>query len=153
MLCSSTTYKEVLVLLWLFLQPFLPWLLPYVEGILQSTMQQSERAASPGMHLHDTSVTGTDVCSTSDDFWQIIGSGSKLTRKDPRNVIFGSSLSHQVTAWALEQMQRKEKTLGAKGSLLEAAWLDWLKFISPQQSDGFMKVRNRKTWQSREKKS
>lgn len=88
----------------------------------------------------------------SDDFWQIIGSGSKLTYKDSRNVIFASGLSHQVTAWALEPMQRKEKTMGAKGSLLEAACVDWLKFIWPQQSDGFVKVRNRKTWQSRGKK-
>lgn len=88
----------------------------------------------------------------SDDFWQVIGSGSKLTCKDPRNVIFRSGLSYQVTAWALKPIQRKEKTLGAKGSLLEAPWLDWLKFIWPQQSDGFMKVRNRKTWQPRGKK-
>ena len=34
----------------------------------------------------------------SDNFWQIIGSGSNLTCKDPRNVIFGSGPSHQGTA-------------------------------------------------------
>lgn len=36
--------------------------------------------------------------SLSDDFWHINESGSKLTYKDPRNVIFRSGLSHQVTA-------------------------------------------------------
>lgn len=63
----------------------------------------------------------------SDDFWQITGSGSKLIYKVPRNVIFGSDLSLQVTIWALEPVQRKEKTRlwkqkGAfRGSLIRVA--------------------------------
>lgn len=73
------------------------------------------------------------------DFWQITGSGSKLAYKGPRNVIFSSGLLCQVTAWALEPVQKKE-TLGAEGSLLGVAPWDYLKFIWPQRSGGFVKV-------------
>lgn len=99
---------------WLFLQPFMSWLLPYVQGILQPSVVRGQAVwecifiASPSPPLMYVPLAG--------DFLQIIGSGSKLSCKDTRNVIFRSGLSHQIISWALELIERKEKTWEKKAA-------------------------------------